>query len=71
MYRVHDQDVLDTVAFYEALAEFRFRPVSPREARRVGWAPPAGKRSEALSHEIQRHMLLTMLRQERSCYRRL
>ncbi|MDF3917480.1 recombination-associated protein RdgC [Salinicola salarius] len=65
LFRVHDQVVLDSIAFNEALDEFRFRPVSLREARRVGWAPPAGKRSEALSHEIQRHMLLTMLRQER------
>ncbi|MEC8917161.1 MAG: recombination-associated protein RdgC [Pseudomonadota bacterium] len=66
LYRVHDQDVLlDTVPFDEALAEFRFRPVSPREARRVGWAPPAGKRSEALSHEIQRHILIAMLKQQR------
>ncbi|WP_110599761.1 recombination-associated protein RdgC [Salinicola lusitanus] len=65
LYLVSGQDTPDTVAFDETLAEFRFRSVSPREARRVGWAPPAGKRSEALSHEIQRHILITMLKQER------
>ncbi|MCK2047068.1 recombination-associated protein RdgC [Chromohalobacter sp. TMW 2.2299] len=39
--------MLDAIAFDEALAELHFQPISPREARRVGWAPPASKRSDA------------------------
>lgn len=64
-YRVHDAQSIPLDDLEATLVEFAFRPVSPREARRVGWAPPAGKRGEMLSHEIQRHILLTMLRQER------
>ncbi|WP_110665126.1 recombination-associated protein RdgC [Salinicola halophilus] len=66
LFCVHDQnELLDTVAFDEALACCAFRPVSDREARRVGWTKPAGSQSELYAHEIHRHILLAMLRQER------
>ncbi|WP_110647564.1 recombination-associated protein RdgC [Salinicola peritrichatus] len=65
-YRIHgDEQAIALEDLEAALAEFAFRPVSPREMRRVGWTTPAGKQSEALSHEIQRHILITMLKQER------
>jgi len=65
LYRCHDVEVLPLEDLEIALAEFAFRPVSPREAKRVGWSAPAGRRSERRVHEIQGHRLLSMLRQER------
>ncbi|KFF48124.1 recombinase [Gammaproteobacteria bacterium MFB021] len=65
LYRVHDAEVIELEALETALAEFAFRPVSPREARRVGWNAPGGRSSERRVHEIQGHRLLAMLRQER------
>lgn len=65
LYRCHDVEILPLEDLETALAEFAFRPVSPREARRVGWSAPAGNRSEQRAHEIQGHRLLAMLRQER------
>jgi len=65
LYRCHDVEILSLEDLETALAEFAFRPVSPREARRVGWSAPAGRRSEQRAHEIQGHRLLSMLRQER------
>ncbi|WP_110693325.1 recombination-associated protein RdgC [Salinicola halophyticus] len=65
LYRQHDAEAIALEDLEAALAEFAFRPVSPREARRVGWTTPAGKRSTVRVHEIQGHRLIAMLRQER------
>ncbi|KFF48997.1 recombinase [Gammaproteobacteria bacterium MFB021] len=65
LYRCHDVEILALEDLESALAEFAFRPVSPREARRVGWSAPAGRGREQRVHEIQGHRLLSMLRQER------
>ncbi|WP_348626415.1 recombination-associated protein RdgC [Salinicola sp. CPA57] len=64
LYKVH-QAAVAVEELEAALAEFAFRPVSPREARRVGWTTPAGRSSEIRAHAINGHYLLAMLRQER------
>ncbi|WP_157957102.1 recombination-associated protein RdgC [Salinicola salarius] len=64
LYKVH-QAAIALEELEAALAEFAFRPVSPREARRVGWTTPGGRSSEVLAHAINGHYLLAMLRQER------
>lgn len=65
LYRCHDVEILPLEDLEAALAEFAFRPVSPREAKRVGWSAPGGRGSERRVHEIQGHRLISMLRQER------
>ncbi|WP_110685282.1 recombination-associated protein RdgC [Salinicola aestuarinus] len=65
LYRCHDLEVLSLEDLENALAASAFRPVSDREARRVGWTAPAGRTSEQRVHEIQGHRLMAMLRQER------
>ena len=65
LYRVHDAESIPLDELETSLAEFAFRPVSPREMRRVGWTTPAGRNYERYAHEIQGHRLIAMLRQER------
>lgn len=65
LYRLHDSAPLDDGRLAECLPEYRFRPVSGVEAKRIGWVPPAGRDSEALMHEVSGHYLISALYQER------
>ncbi|GAA0567728.1 recombination-associated protein RdgC [Halomonas salifodinae] len=65
LYRLHVQAEIDAAALEEALAQQTTRPLRGSEARRTGWAPPAGRRHERLLHELQGHRLITAWRQER------
>ena len=60
LYRCHDAEVISFEELADALAAFAYTPIKPRESRRTGWIPPAGRRSEMLVHEVQGHRLLTM-----------
>ncbi|MHB0775392.1 recombination-associated protein RdgC [Halomonas sp. WWR20] len=64
LYRLHS-DAVALPLLESALPEMAFRPVGPTESRRIGWAPPAGRGSEQLVHELNGQRLLTALRQER------
>lgn len=65
LYRLHDSSPAPLDMLEEALAAYAFRPVNGLEAKRSGWAAPAGRGSDRLVHEIQGHRLITMCRQER------
>lgn len=60
LYRCHDAEVISLEALADALDAFAYTPIRPRESRRTGWIPPAGRRSELLVHEVQGHRLLNM-----------
>ncbi|MBS4155391.1 recombination-associated protein RdgC [Cobetia sp. MC34] len=65
LYRLHDSTPLDDGRLAECLPEYRFRPVSGVEAKRIGWVPPAGRDSDALVHEVSGHYLISALYQDR------
>lgn len=65
IYRLHDAPEITLEALEDALVEQAYRPLGGSEARRLGWCPPAGRRSVRHVHEIQGHRLLSALRQER------
>ena len=65
LYRLHDGPELDATSLETALGEQAFRPLGGSEARRLGWAAPAGRAGTQLLHELQGQRLMTALRQER------
>ncbi len=65
LYRVHGQAQIDAASLEGFLAEQAARPVGSQEARRTGWAPPAGRAGTQFLHELQGQRLMTVLRQER------
>jgi len=65
LYRVHDLPVLPLRDLDACLADQAYRPLGGSEAKRIGWAAPAGRGSQRLVHEINGHRLLSALRQER------
>ncbi|MFC0266923.1 recombination-associated protein RdgC [Kushneria aurantia] len=65
LYRLLDEQSPDFDQLIDALETQRFQPVGESQARRVGWAPPAGRNGEQLAHEIRGQRLLTLQRQER------
>ncbi|SEK32831.1 recombination-associated protein RdgC [Halomonas daqiaonensis] len=65
LYRLHDAPELDAASLETALGEQAFRPLGGSEARRLGWAAPAGRAGTQLLHELQGQRLMTALRQER------
>lgn len=65
LYRVHDSDILPLDQLSDMLAEHRFHPVGPHEARRYGWSAPAGRGSDKLVHEVQGHRMIRLAEQQR------
>ena len=65
LYRLHDAPELDAKTLETALGEQAFRPLGGSEARRLGWAAPAGRAGTQLLHELHGQRLMTALRQER------
>ncbi|ARS54214.1 recombination-associated protein RdgC [Kushneria konosiri] len=65
LYRLLDEHDWSMDQLTQALDTYRFAPVTETQARRVGWAAPAGRHGDQLVHEIQGHRLMTLLRQER------
>lgn len=65
LYRLHDAHELDLANLEFALGEQVYRPLGGSEARRIGWTPPAGRAGTQLYHELQGHLLVSALRQER------
>lgn len=65
IYQIHDTATPPHDALQGALAQYAFRPVTGLESKRLGWAPPAGRGSDRLVHEVQGQRLISMLRQER------
>lgn len=60
LYRVHDAQPLPLGVLLSALAEHRFQPVGPHEARRQGWTAPAGRSSDILAHEVGGQRLIRL-----------
>lgn len=66
LYRLHDQQLLSPEQMEAILEEGRAKPLGDADARRIGWAAPAGRvGSGQMMHEIQGQRLLSALRQER------
>lgn len=66
LYRIHEQQLLSPEQMAVILDEHRAKPLGNADARRIGWAAPAGRLGGGqLLHEIQGHRLISALRQER------
>lgn len=66
LYRIHEQQLLSPEQMAVILDEQRAKPLGNADARRIGWAAPAGRLGGGqLIHEIQGHRLISALRQER------
>lgn len=65
LYRLPAAGSIAVEALAEAMTSFATRDMGGHEAKHLGWAPPAGRKSETLVHAIQGQFLLTMQRQER------
>ncbi|MDN3561675.1 recombination-associated protein RdgC [Vreelandella neptunia] len=66
LYRIHEQQLLSPEQMAVVLDEHRAKPLGNSDARRIGWAAPAGRLGGGhLLHEIQGHRLISALRQER------
>lgn len=66
LYRIHEQQLLSSEQMAVVLDEHRAKPLGNADARRIGWAAPAGRLGGGqLLHEIQGHRLIRALRQER------
>ncbi|SDL78840.1 recombination associated protein RdgC [Modicisalibacter muralis] len=65
LYRLHDAPAISISGLEEHLEAQAFRPLGGVEAKRIGWAAPAGRNSQKLIHQINGHRLLTALHQER------
>ncbi|MCP1313010.1 MULTISPECIES: recombination-associated protein RdgC [unclassified Halomonas] len=66
LYRLHSMAAVSAADLEAALAPLAPRALGNADARRIGWAAPAGRLGGGqLLHEIQGHRLLSALRQER------
>jgi len=66
LYRLHAAVNLDAPQLAKQMACYAAKPLGNADARRIGWAAPAGRLGGGqLLHEIQGHRLLSALRQER------
>ena len=66
LYRIHEQQLLSAEQMAVVLDEHRAKPLGNADARRIGWAAPAGRLGGGqLIHDIQGHRLISALRQER------
>ena len=66
VYRLHAEQAAGIEQLAEQMACYAAKPLGSADARRRGWAAPAGRLGIGqLVHEIQGHRLLSALRQER------
>ncbi|WP_404462968.1 recombination-associated protein RdgC [Vreelandella aquamarina] len=68
LYRLHGMQLLSPEQTAELLAEHASKPLGNADARRIGWASPAGRMGGGqLLHTLQNdgHRLISALRQER------
>ncbi|WP_193090829.1 recombination-associated protein RdgC [Halomonas colorata] len=66
LYRLHAAPAVDAIQLAEQMACYATKPLGNADARRIGWAAPAGRLGGGqLIHELQGHRLLSALRQER------
>jgi recombination associated protein RdgC len=66
LYRLHDVHAIAIDQLAAALSEHAAKPLGNADARRIGWAAPAGRLGGGqLLHELKGHRLITALRQER------
>ncbi|MBE0403097.1 recombination-associated protein RdgC [Halomonas citrativorans] len=66
LYRLHGTPAVTAAQLAEAMANHAAKPLGNADARRIGWAAPAGRLGGGqLVHELQGHRLLSALRQER------
>lgn len=66
VYRLHAEQPVGLEQLAAALDSHATKPLGNADARRLGWAAPAGRLGGGqLIHEIQGHRLISALRQER------
>lgn len=66
LYRLHAASAVAVEQLAEQMACYTTKPLGNADARRIGWAAPAGRLGGGqLVHELQGHRLLSALRQER------
>lgn len=65
LYRLPAGGNIAAEALSEAMSNHAACDLGSHEAKRLGWVPPAGRKSDVLIHAIQGQFLLTMQRQER------
>ena len=66
LYRLHAAVAVTAEQLAEQMACYTAKPLGNADARRIGWAAPAGRLGGGqLLHEIQGHRLISALRQER------
>jgi recombination associated protein RdgC len=65
LYRLDDPSAIDEEGLENRLAERRFRPCGPLETASLGWFPPLGAQTRALTHAGNGCVALCARRQER------
>lgn len=65
LYQFEKEFDQDADSLHDALSQKPFINCSATQRESMGWIPPLGKKSEAFSHSVDTHILLTMARQER------
>ncbi len=65
LYRLEEPSAIDMDGLEGRLSEHRFRPCGPLQAASLGWHPPLGEQTRALSHAGNGCSALCARRQER------
>jgi len=65
LYRLENPSAIDAESLENRLAEHRFRPCGPLQTTSLGWHPPLGGQTQALTHTGNNCIVLCARRQER------
>jgi len=65
LYRFSGENAFDSETLATALAGQAFKPCGGLDTHRSGWAPPAGRESQALVHAANGRLLICQQRQDR------
>jgi len=65
LYRLEEPSAIDADGLEERLLERRFRPCGPLQTASLGWHPPLGEQTQALTHAGNDCIVLCARRQER------
>ena len=65
LYRLEESSAIDADGLEQRLSEHRFRPCGPLQTASLGWHPPLGEQTRALSHASNGCIALCARRQER------
>lgn len=65
LYRLEEPSAIDAEGLEQQLSARRFHPCGPLQTASLGWHPPLGERTQALSHAANGCIALCARRQER------